>query len=108
MGGSRKNEVSATQLLNVSQALKLRCVNDANKKRVHLNVPMNWIIKNLQKPNNNAINVYLTLKVNRAKVKDIEKGQGFGGTGCINDCLISALKLAYPVYLNQDLSWRVT
>lgn len=74
VGGSRKNKVSATQLLNVSQALKLRRVNDANKKRVYLDVPMDWIIKNLQKPNNNAISVYLTLKVNRAKVKDIGSG----------------------------------
>jgi len=56
--GSWKNKVSATQLLNVSQALKLRRVNDANKKRVYLNVPMNWIIKNLQKRNNNAIDVF--------------------------------------------------
>lgn len=58
MRGSWKNKVSATQLLNVSQALKLRRVNDANKKRVYLNVPMNWIIKNLQKRNNNAIDVF--------------------------------------------------
>lgn len=56
--GSWKNKVSATQLLNVSQALKLRRINDANKKRVYLNVPMNWIIKNLQKRNNNAIDVF--------------------------------------------------
>lgn len=54
--GSGKNKVSATQLLNVSEALKLRRVNDTNKKGMYFNVPMNWIVKNLQKPNNRVIN----------------------------------------------------
>lgn len=55
--GSWKNEVSATQLLNVSEALKLRCVDDTNEKGMYFNVPMNWIVKNLQKPNNSLINI---------------------------------------------------
>lgn len=68
--GSWKNKVSATQLLNVSQALKLRCVDDANKKGMYFNVSMNWIVKNLQKPNNSGIDIYnLTLKGNRHQGK---------------------------------------
>lgn len=55
--GSWKNKVSATQLLNVSETLKLRCVDDTNKKGMYFNVPMNWIVKNLQKPNNSVINI---------------------------------------------------
>lgn len=45
--GSWKNQVSAAQLLNVSEALKLRRVDDADKKGMYFNVPMNWIVKNL-------------------------------------------------------------
>lgn len=45
--GSGKNKVSATQLLDVSETLKLRRVDDANKKGMYFNVPMNWIVKNL-------------------------------------------------------------
>lgn len=55
--GSWKNKVSATKLLNVSEALKLRRVDDANKKGMYFNVPMNWIVKNLQKPNKSVINI---------------------------------------------------
>lgn len=55
--GSWKHKVSATQLLNVSEALKLRCVDDADKKGMYLNVPMNGIVENLQKQNNSGINI---------------------------------------------------
>lgn len=55
--GSWKNKVSATQLLNVSETLKLRRVDDTNKKGMYFNVPMNWIVKNLQKPNNSVIKI---------------------------------------------------
>lgn len=55
--GSWKNKVSATQLLNVSEALKLWCVDDANQKGMYFDVPMNGIVKNLQKPNNTVINI---------------------------------------------------
>jgi len=55
--GSWKNKVSATQLLNVSEALKLRRVDDSNQKGMYFNVTMNWIVENLQKPNNSVNNI---------------------------------------------------
>lgn len=48
MRRSWKNKVSATQLLNVSQTLKLRRINDSNEQRMYFNMTMNRIIKNLE------------------------------------------------------------
>ena len=47
VSGSRVDKVAATQLLQVTQALKLRGVHDFHQQRVELHVTMHWVIEHL-------------------------------------------------------------
>lgn len=52
MRSSNKNKVSTTQLLNVTQSLKLRSVNDFDHQGMNFYVSMNRVIKNLKRKHN--------------------------------------------------------
>lgn len=81
MRGSWEDEVCAAQLLNVPQALKLRRVDDADQQGMNFNVPMNWIIENLQKPNKSIINIASWTGKNQALRERFWNGQGLVGEG---------------------------
>lgn len=49
MGCSGKNKVGPSKLLDVSEPLELRCVNDFDKKRMQLHVSVDWIIEHLKR-----------------------------------------------------------
>ena len=47
VGGSRKYEVAAAQVLDVSEALELRCVDDLDAERVEFDVTVDWVVEHL-------------------------------------------------------------
>lgn len=47
VGSPREYQVCSSKLFNVTKSLKLWCVYDSDQERMHLNMAMDGIIKNL-------------------------------------------------------------
>ena len=47
VGGSRKYEVAAAQVLDVSEALELRCIDDLDAERMEFDVTVDWVVEYL-------------------------------------------------------------